>query len=426
MIFIKYLWPLNFIRLMLKTDVCIVGAGPAGVIAALFLAKEGVHCTLIDKAKFPRDKICGDGISGWVLSVLYKLDVNLLLRLNKQAFVLHSYGMRIVAPNHKILDMPFYDDGSMPKGVPPGYICKRIDLDNFLIEEARQKPEIELLENTEVTTYNKKSDGIELTTKDGASFHSKIVIFANGANSSFMKDPGGIVKNKKTTMTGIKTYYKGITGFHNENYVELHFLKDFIPGYFWIFPLANGQANVGVGMDQHTIGKRKINLKKKMLEAIETVPYLQERFKNAEQVSPVQAYGLPLWDKKRNISGDHFMLTGDAANLIDPVTGEGIGHAALSGMFAAFQAVRSLKKNDFSASFMKQYDEELYNKIGKELSISSKIPRFLKNPWLFNGVVNKALNSKELQQKLTLAMADLDVRKELKSPLLYLKVLLGR
>ncbi|MEZ5083551.1 MAG: hypothetical protein R2750_08885 [Bacteroidales bacterium] len=381
---------------------------------------------LIEKAKFPRDKICGDGISGWVLSVLYKLDKELLKRLNNQPFVLHSFGMRIVAPNHNVLDLPFYDDGSMPPGVPPGYLCKRMDLDNFLIEEARQKSQIEILENTEINGYKRKADGIELTAKDGNSYHSKIVIFANGSNSKFMKDPGGIVKDKKTTMTGIKTYYKGITGFHKDNYVELHFLKEFLPGYLWLFPLPNGLANVGVGIDQHTIGKRKINLKKKMMEAIETVPYLQERFKNAEQVSPVQALGLPIWDKKRKISGDHFMLAGDAASLIDPVTGEGIGHAALSGMFAAFQAIRSIKEKNFSASFMQQYDEELYNKIGMELSISHKIPRFIKYSWLFNGVVNKAVNSKTLQEKLTLAMADLEVRKELKSPLLYLKVLLGR
>jgi len=81
------------------SDVSIVGAGPAGSIAALFLAKEGISCTLIDKTKFPRDKICGDGISGWVLSVLAKLDKDILLRLNEQPFLLHSYGIRVVAPN---------------------------------------------------------------------------------------------------------------------------------------------------------------------------------------------------------------------------------------------------------------------------------------------------------------------------------------
>jgi flavin-dependent dehydrogenase len=133
-----------------------------------------------------------------------------------------------------------------------------------------------------------------------------------------------------------------------------------------------------------------------------------------------------LWDKKRTISGERYMLAGDAANLIDPVTGEGMGHAALSGMFAAAQVKRSLNANNFSASFMQQYDEDLYAKIGRELSISKKIPRFIKYPALFNMVVNKALNSKTLQENLMLAMTDLEIRKKLKEPSLYLKILIGK
>ena len=282
------------------------------------------------------------------------------------------------------------------------------------------------MEETDIIDYQKTEKGYLLKTKEGLSIQATMVIFANGANSKFMKDPGKIIKSKKHTMTGLKTYYKGITGFHEQNYVELHFLKEFLPGYFWIFPLPDGLANVGVGLDQQRISDKKINLKTKMFEAIETVPYLKKRFKNAKMVSNIQAYGLPLWDGKRRISGDHFMLTGDAASLIDPITGEGIGHAAISGMYAAMQCKRSLEAKNYSAEFMKQYDDSIYNRIGKELAISSKIPNFIKRPWLFNMTVNRALKSETLQEKLKLAMTDLDVRKELKSPLLYFKVLLGR
>jgi len=411
---------------MKQTQVSIVGAGPAGSIAALFLAKSGINCTLIDKARFPRDKICGDGISGWVVSVLNELDKNLLIRLSKQSFLLPSYGIRIVAPNYKSLDLPFIDNNQADPSIPPGFIGKRIDFDNFLIDEVKAKKEIELLEETEITAYTKEKDGIRLKTGDDNEIFSRIVIFSNGANSKFMQDPGGIYKSGKHVMTGLKAYYKGVTGFHDGNYVELHFLKGLLPGYLWIFPLPNGLANVGIGLDQKRIRKKKLNLKTKMLDAVETVPYLKERFKDAELVSKIQAHSLPLWDGKRFISGDHYLLAGDVASLIDPVTGEGMGHAAISGMYAAEQCRRSLESNDFSAKFMRNYDKQVYEKIGKELKISSRILHFIKYPRLFNVVVNKANNSNLLKEKLTLAMTDLEVRKDLNNPLLYLKILTGK
>jgi flavin-dependent dehydrogenase len=227
-------------------------------------------------------------------------------------------------------------------------------------------------------------------------------------------------------MTGIKTYFKGVTGFHKKNYVELHFLKKVLPGYMWIFQLPGGLANIGIGLDQQRINRKKINLKDVLFEAIETIPYLQERFQNAEQVTKFQAFGLPLWDGVRFISGDHYMLTGDAASLIDPITGEGVGHAVISGMYAAEQCKRSLDNENYSAKYMRNYDKQLYSRIGRELKISSKIGRFIRHPWLFNGVVNRAVKSDELQEKLKLAMTDLDVRKKLKDPRLYFRILLGR
>ena len=410
---------------MLKSDISIVGAGPAGSIAALFLAKAGINCTLLDKATFPRDKICGDGISGWVLTVLQQLDPEFLQKLAAQPFLLHSYGIRISSPNGKTLDLPFFNDNSMPENLPPGFISRRLDFDNFMINEVKKNPQIDLRENFEVKKYERTNSTITLTSGDGESVESKLVIFANGANSAFMKDPGGIVKDKKNTMTGIKTYYSGISGFHDQNYVELHFLKDLLPGYFWIFPLPNGWANVGVGLDQHRISKKKVDLKKLMFDAIENEPHLRDRFKNAKQETRVEAYGLPLWDHRRPISGERFMLAGDAASLIDPVTGEGMGHAAISGMLAAKQAQKAMEAGDFSENFLKSYDQHFYDRIGNELSISAKIPKFIQHAWLFNGVMNRAVKSKVLQEKLSKAMTDLEVRKRLHEPSLYIRVLLG-
>jgi len=408
------------------TEVCIVGAGPAGSIAALFLAKSGVSCILADKAKFPRDKICGDGISGWVVSVLSELDRDLLMDLNRQDFLLHSHGMRISGPNGRLLDLPFLDTNNISSEVPPGYVCKRVDFDNFLMEAARKKELITIMEGTSVTGFSRNEGGVIIETEGGGGIQAKLVIFANGANAKFMKEPGGIIKAGKDTMTGIKAYYRGVSGMHPKNYVELHFLKELLPGYFWIFPLPNGEANVGVGLDQASIKRKKINLKKVMLEAIETNPMLHDRFRQAEKITAVQAYNLPLWDHRRRISGERYMLAGDAASLIDPVTGEGMGHAALSGMFSAIQAERAIRKGEFSSGFMEQYERDLYGKIGKELAISKRLPRFIKHPWLFNALMNRTARSNVLREKLTLAMTDLEVRKKLKNPMLYLKVLLGK
>ena len=410
---------------MKNKKVIIIGAGPAGAIASLFLAKYGIPCTLIDKAGFPRDKICGDGISGWVIDVLGALDKDVVHRLNGQDFLLHSYGMRVVAPNYKVLDLPFMEDHNLGKGIPAGYIARRIDLDNFLINEVKSKPDIELIENTEIIKFRKDKQGVELESKNHQIFRGELAVFANGAKSKFMLDPGGIIKDKKNTMAGIKTYYSGITGFHEQNYVELHFLKQFLPGYLWIFPLPGNKANVGVGLDQHRISKKKLNLKSALLDAIDNTPDLKARFKNAKRESPFQAYPLPLWDKPRKISGDRFLLAGDTANLIDPVTGEGIGHAALSGMFAAKQIKEAVEADDFSATRLSGYDKQLFNKIGKELSISKKIPKVIQYPWLFNLMVNRASSSRRLKELLSAAMTDLEVRKKLKSPWLYVKVMLG-
>ncbi|HHG83299.1 MAG TPA: geranylgeranyl reductase, partial [Bacteroidetes bacterium] len=216
---------------------------------------------------------------------------------------------------------------------------------------------------------------------------------------------------------------KGVKGLDKDNFIELHFLKDFLPGYFWIFPLPNGMANVGVGMRSDKVAKRKVNLKLQMAEIIEKYPELRDRFADAEMVGGIKGYGLPLGSKKRKISGDGYLLIGDAASLIDPFTGEGIGNALYSGYFAALQAERDLVNKDFSAAGHLQYDKEVYTRLWSELKLSHRMQRMVNYPWLFNLVVNKAQRNKVLRETISCMFEDLDMRERLRNPMFYFKLL---
>jgi flavin-dependent dehydrogenase len=136
-------------------------------------------------------------------------------------------------------------------------------------------------------------------------------------------------------------------------------------------------ANVGFGMLSSEIAKRKINLKKTFYEFIERTPELKMRFSDSVQTGDLEGFGLPLGSKKNMISGDHFMLTGDAASLIDPISGDGIGNAMISGKLAAEQAIRCLEDRIFTAGAMKLYETELNASIGDELRTHYNAQRML-------------------------------------------------
>lgn len=406
---------------VINTDVLIIGAGPAGCSAAMFLAKKKISSVLVDKEKFPRDKICGDALSGKSVEVLNKLDSRWVAELDDHAEFLGSYGVTFVAPNGKSLRVPFRT--KKEKQTAPGFISKRLNFDNWLLNKTKQYGEIKLHQEIEIRHYSRSEDGIMAHAKNGQCFKAKLVIACDGAYSTFTKDVAGIPTEPEHNCFGLRAYYKNVGKLDSDNFIELHFLNEFLPGYFWIFPLPNGYANVGVGMRADKMVAQKVNLKKTFETIISTNPAIKERFKTAEKEGDIKLFGLPLGSKKRNLSGDNFMLCGDAAMLIDPFTGEGIGNAMFSGMYAANQAARCLQQDNFNANFMKQYDEELYKRLWSELLLSYRMQQLVNFPWLFNFVVNKANSNAMLRETISCMFEDLDMRARLKNPLFYFKLL---
>jgi geranylgeranyl reductase family protein len=415
---------------MLETGVCIIGAGPAGAAAALQLAQLGVGSIIVDKAVFPRDKICGDGLSGKVITALNRIDPEIGERLKNKGFKLNCWGVKFVSPSRHSLDVghrPDYEiKNEAHKATPVAYVAKRFDFDNFLVDELKRRPEIKCYEGVAVHNYELQNDGYIVTGNNGFQLKAQLLIIANGAYSAFTKEVAGIAMEPKHYIAGLRAYYTNITPSNPDNFIELHFLKGLVPGYFWFFPLPNGEANVGVGLLSHTIRKKKLNLKKILLDIVANDPIFKERFKDATLIGGIEGYGLPLGSKKRKLSGDRYMLTGDAASLIDPLTGEGIGNALYSGRIAAFQAAQALKANDFSAARLKSYDAEVYRVMGQELNLSHRLQQLLRFPWLFNALLKAGSRNKYLQELLCSMLYEIDVREKLKRPSFYLKLLLNR
>jgi menaquinone-9 beta-reductase len=404
----------------IRTDVLIVGAGPGGCATALALAKQGVKALLVDKATFPRDKVCGDALSGKVMRVLDRLapDVGEALRADPRQTP--SWGVIFTSPKGRSLRVPF--SRTTGEGPAPGSIMPRADLDALLFDRACRAPGISVLQNTALNHYERTAEGWLVTDKDQrVAIRSKLVIAADGANSHFSRHVAGIPMEPRHHCADVRAYFTGVTGLDPQGFIELIFLAELLPGYLWIFPLPNGGANVGLGLRSDVVRKRRVDLKAVMKQLIAEHPRLKERFANARMNGSIQGLGLPLASKRRALSGDGYMLVGDAGHLIDPFTGEGISHAMISGMHAGDVASGWL----LGKASLAEYDGRVWRRLGKEIAISTRLQQLANRPWLFNFVVDRAVKNPALADTISSMFNDLDLREQLKNPSFYLRLLFG-
>jgi geranylgeranyl reductase family protein len=401
-------------------DIIIIGGGPAGSVAGLYAARNGLKTLLLEKEKFPRDKVCGDALSG--KSVMILRDLNLLDKIQELP---GAYIQNIIfsSPNHYYFNIDLKK--TKLKETPKGFVIRRKIFDQFLFNLAKKNVSdyIEGFNVTGIISENGQVCGIKGIDQNNGKlrqYRAKIVLGADGYRSIISRELGFHRHDPEHTVVALRCYYKNVNDLTDQ--IELHYIDEVIPGYFWIFPVENGFANVGIGMLHKYIKKKNVNLKKAFYNALNS-PYFKARFENASPLENPVGWNLPVGSTHRKIHGNGFLLLGDAAGLIDPFTGEGIGNALFSAKYAIETVSEAIKANEFSEEFLSRYDYRLWDAIGDELKVSTKLQKLGRIRFLLNLVVKKAANSPDVSNIIAGMLANEIPRKHLANPLFYLRLL---
>lgn len=397
-------------------DVAIIGAGPAGSAASMKLSENGINHCFIDSSSFPRDKICGDALSGKVVNYLKKELPSLLNQLSIEDGFLPSHGIKFISTQNKTLHLPFKKE--IDTANPPGYVASRLDFDHRIFSKAQEKEYCTYI-NDQVKTIQLNEDKYVIKTKQDKNLSANYIIGSDGAQSIVKRQLFQGKSYSSNASLGIRQYWEGVDADFETGFIELHYFDSLLPGYFWIFPMSDNRCNVGLGLLAKDAKKYKINIKKLFERIINDEDRIKHRFRKGYALEEVKTWGLPLYNKKTKLVNNKAYLSGDAASLIDPFTGEGISNALWSGKWAAEEITDLLQNKKPIIS----YQQKVYKKLGAELKTSLAMQKLSRKKYLLNFVIRKAEKNKQLKSILMNMFSEVDLRKELKNPLFYLKLL---
>lgn len=369
-------------------DIAIIGAGPGGSTTATYLAKTGARVLLMDKAKFPRDKTCGDALSPNAIKILE--DMGLLDDLEDFGFRLN--GVRLVAPDGNGMEAPVTQKQGLPDHL---YIAPRLQLDNLLVQNAIQagvefKPSLKV---SDILVENDQVIVLGSNRKVAGRFSAKAAVLAVGVSTPLLKKLGLMPRSPKFAVAA-RAYYENLAGL--DDLMEIRFDSAPLPGYGWIFPTSATSANIGAGFLKRS---RKLPLTAKgVFDKFLNHPPIQEIMENANQVGAVKSYPLRMDFATARTFDDRLVVVGEAAGLVNPFTGEGIDYAMESGQIAAQVLLNQLERGNLSTSGLRNYDRAIRARFQKIFLWTMRMRGLYMNEWLLNPLVRAAQKEKFVEK----------------------------
>lgn len=320
---------------VVSADVIVVGAGPGGSTTAAYLADRGLDVALLEKATFPREKVCGDGLTPRAVKQLLKLGID----TSPAAGWVRNKGLRVYGGRTEPFELPWPELSEFP---PYGLVRARAQFDALLADRAVAAGAA-LHQATTVTDpiLDPRTDRIVgVTTKDGRSFRAPIVVAADG-NSARLPLAMGLAKRTDRPMgVAVRAYFTSPRTHDDymESWLELWDGKpgasNLLPGYGWIFGMGDGTVNVGLGTVSSRSEPARLNYREMFSRWVANTP-AEWGFRPENQVGQVLGAALPMSFNRQPAYARGLLLVGDAGGMVSPFNGEGISYAMEAAEMAA-------------------------------------------------------------------------------------------